>query len=116
VPAVRSIDPRARATLLRELEAFASRLGAELDVGAVYLFGSLARGDQHEGSDIDLLVIGRFPGRAFEAIGEVMRRTDLPVEPVVVSPETLERRLRDGHPFFTRVMEEGVRLYPVGVG
>jgi uncharacterized protein len=113
VPTVRSIDPRARATLLRELEAFAARLGAELGVEAVYVFGSLARGDQHEGSDIDLLVIGRFPGRAFEAIGEVMRRTDLPIEPLILSRETLERRLQDSHPFFVRAMEEGIRLYPV---
>jgi uncharacterized protein len=113
VPTVRSIDPRARATLLRELEIFAARLGAELGVEAVYLFGSLARGDQHEGSDIDLLVIGRFPERAFQAIGEIIRRTELPVEPLVLSPETLDRRLQDRHPFFMHVMEEGIRLYPV---
>jgi predicted nucleotidyltransferase len=109
---VRSIDPRARERYLRELSALAARLAAELGALEVYLFGSLARGDQHEGSDIDLLVVGRFPGRALDWIGEVMKRSDLPVEPVVVRPETLARRLAEGHPLFTRAMREGIRLYP----
>jgi predicted nucleotidyltransferase len=112
VPAVRSIDPRARDALLHELSAFAARLGAELGVEAVYLFGSLARGEQHEGSDIDLLVVARFPGRALDWVGEVLRRTDLPVEPLVVRPQTLTRRLREGHPLLVRAMREGIRLYP----
>jgi predicted nucleotidyltransferase len=112
MPAVRSIDPRAREAILRELGTFAVRLAAELDVEAVYLFGSLARGDQHEGSDIDLLVVARYPGRALELVGEIIRRTELPVEPLVVRPETLARRLQDGHPLFVRALRDGVRLYP----
>jgi predicted nucleotidyltransferase len=74
------------------------------------VFGSFARGAEHEGSDIDLLVVGDVPGRAPDRIGEVLRRTDLPVEPVVVRRETLERRLRDGAPLFVRAMAEAVRL------
>lgn len=113
MPAVRSIDPRAREAILRELGTFAVRLAAELDVEAVYLFGSLARGDQHEGSDIDLLVVARYPGRALELVGEIIRRTELPIEPLVVRPETLTRRLQDEHPLFVRALRDGVRLYPV---
>jgi predicted nucleotidyltransferase len=85
-------------------------------VDAVYLFGSLARGDQHEGSDIDLLVVARYPGRAIEWVGEILRRTELPVEPLVVRPEALRRRLEDGHPLFVRAVREGIRLYPVLTG
>lgn len=109
---VRSIDPRAREGYLRELTALADRLAAELGALEVYLFGSLARGDQHEGSDIDLLVVGRFPGRALHWIGQVMERSTLPVEPLVVRPETLARRLAEGHPLYTRAMREAIRLYP----
>ena len=116
MPAVRSIDPRAREALLRELTALAARLGAELGVEAVYVFGSLARGDQHEGSDIDLLVVGRYRGRALDWIGEILRRSELPIEPLVVRPETLTRRLQDGHPLFVRAMREGLRLYPASAG
>lgn len=110
MPAVRSLDPGARQALLRELSALATRLVADLGVEAVYLFGSLARAEQHEGSDIDLLVVARYPNRSLDLVGEVLRRTELPVEPLVVRPETLERRLREGHPFFARIMAEAVRL------
>ena len=110
MPAIRSLDPGARQALLRELSTLAARLVADLGVEAVYLFGSLARAEQHEGSDIDLLVVARYPKRSLDLVGEVLRRTELPVEPLVVRPETLERRLREGHPLFARIMAEAVRL------
>jgi predicted nucleotidyltransferase len=105
-----SLDLGARESILRELKALALRLRVELAVEAVYLFGSFARGSEHEGSDLDLLVVGEFTGRSLDFIGEVTSRTDLPVEPLVVRPATLARRLRDGHPLFTRVMADAVRL------
>ena len=110
MPTVRSLDPGAREALLHELSTLAARLVADLGVEAVYLFGSLARAEQHEGSDIDLLVVARYPNRSLDMVGEVLRRTELPVEPLVVRPETLERRLREGHPLFARIMAEAIRL------
>lgn len=108
--AVCSIDPGAREELLRELRAFAARLRTELPVEAIYLFGSLARDQAHEGSDIDLLVVANFSGRALDFLAEVTARTDLPVEPVIVRPATLARRLAEGHPLFVRAMADAVRL------
>jgi hypothetical protein len=108
--AVRSLDPGSREAILRELKELAAGLRRDFPVEAVYLFGSFARGEEHEGSDIDLLVVGELPGRAFERVGEILRRTDLPVEPIVVRTETLERRCREGHPLFVGAMAERVRL------
>jgi hypothetical protein len=54
--------------------ALADRLRRELPVEAVYVFGSFARGAEHEGSDIDLLVVGDLPGRAPDRIDEVLGR------------------------------------------
>jgi predicted nucleotidyltransferase len=111
MPAVCSIDPRSREALLRDLGAFAARLREELPVDAVYLFGSLARGDQHEGSDIDLLVVMKqMEGRSLDWIGAILRRTELPIEPLVLRSETLDRRLRERHPLFVRAMREAIRL------
>lgn len=110
MPAIRSLDPGAREALLHELRALAARLVADLGAEAVYLFGSLARGEQHEGSDIDLLVVADYPKRSLEVIGEILHRTELPVEPLVVRPRVLERHRRDGHPLFDRVMAKAVRL------
>ena len=77
---------------------------------AVYVFGSFARGEEHEWSDIDLLVVGDLPGRVFDRVGAVTARTALPVEPIVVTREVLERRLAAGHPFFTAIWKEARRL------
>ena len=108
--AVCSLDPAARESTLRELKALAARLCRDLEVEAVYVFGSFARGDEHEGSDIDLLVVGNLPGRAFDQIGEILRRTELPVEPIVVSRATFEKRRAAGHPLFSRIAAEAIQL------
>ena len=110
MPAVCSLDPGAREHTLRELNRLAAGLRRDFAVTSVHLFGSFARGAEHEGSDIDLLVVGDLPGRVFEQVGEVLRRTELPVEPIVVTPTTFERRCRDGHPLFRVICDEGLRL------
>ena len=110
MPAVCSLDPGERQQILRQLNRLAAGLRRDFAVASVYLFGSFARGAEHEGSDIDLLVVGDLPGRVFEQVGEVLRRTNLPVEPIVVRAATFERRRREGHPLFRRIADEGLRL------
>ena len=90
-------------TLADELRA---RLGATL----VLLFGSLARGDIHEGSDIDLIVVGDFSGRFHERPGEILEMTDLPVEPLCYTQDEFARLLSDENPFILSALEEGVAI------
>jgi hypothetical protein len=40
----------------------------------------------------------------------LLDRTGIPVEPIVVRAETFERRRREGHPLFTAIAAEGIRL------
>lgn len=108
--AVCSLDPGARHSILGELRRLAAGLQRDFAVEAVYVFGSFARRTEHEGSDIDLLVVGELPGRTFDRVGEVLRRTALPVEPIVVTPQTLARRRREQHPLFERIAADGLRL------
>lgn len=108
--AVCSLDPRARERNLDELRRLAGGLRHDFAVESVYVFGSFARGAEHEGSDIDLLVVGELPGRVFDRVGEVLRRTTLPVEPIVVTPAAFERRRRERHPLFEAIAGEGLRL------
>jgi len=108
--AVCSIDPRAREAILGELRALAANLRRDFPIAAVYVFGSFARGEEHEGSDIDVCVVGTLPGRIFDQIGEILKRTELPIEPLVLRPETFERRRREGHPLVTAIASEGMRL------
>jgi len=83
---LRRIDIGRSKDILDELKAFAKRLTKELPVREVYLYGSFARGEIHEGSDIDLIVVGDFTERLFERIGKILDLTDLPVEPLAYTP------------------------------
>lgn len=47
----------ARRALLSEARAYAAALDPGLDVRAVVVFGSVARGDFNAGSDIDVLIV-----------------------------------------------------------
>lgn len=81
-----------------------SRFGASV----VLLFGSLATGGIHEGSDIDLIVVGEFAGRFHERPGAVLEMTDLPVEPLCYTPAEFAEMLAARNPFILAALEEGV--------
>jgi len=85
-------------------------LKERLPVSKVYLFGSFARGKVHEGSDIDLLVVGDFHERLFSRIERVLELTDLPIEPLVYTPAEFEELVRTANPFVLRVLQEGKEL------
>jgi hypothetical protein len=105
-----SIDPRSRDAVLRQLKELAAVLKHDFNVDAVYVFGSFARAEEHEGSDIDLLVVGDLPGRAPDRVGHVLSRTDLPVEPIILRPASFQRWHETEHPFYSRIIREAVRV------
>lgn len=94
----------------RGLETLVANLKARFRISRVILFGSFARDDVHERSDIDLVVVGELPGRLFERIGVVLGMTKLPIEPWVYTNEEWEQMLEDGNSFAEEVLETGVEL------
>jgi len=90
--------PVDRTHVLAELRRyFAGRTG---DVDAVYLFGSLARGDAHLGSDIDVGVLFRtapaatLAGQPFDMGDELERLLGAPVDVVVLNTAPPDLRIR----------------------
>jgi len=79
----------------------------------VVLFGSYAYGQPDEGSDVDLLVIMAFSGKAPRHAAAIMAhlRPAFPVDILVRDPETLRQRLNLGDPFLHEVMDRGKVLY-----
>ena len=82
----------------------------------VILFGSVARGDYHGASDIDLVVVretsANFPQRIVEALGACEEADPpLPVEVLVYTPGEFDRMRAEGHPLLRRVLAEGRVLY-----
>ncbi|MDW8120392.1 MAG: nucleotidyltransferase domain-containing protein [Chloroflexota bacterium] len=95
----------------QRLEAFVRLLKATYPVQKVILFGSFARGEVHEGSDIDLVIIGDFGERFPYRADAILRLAgDLPIEPLVYTPQEWEQMLREGNPFAEEVLRTGKEL------
>ena len=81
----------------------------------VILFGSHARGEVGEHSDVDLLVVLRNDAGQSQR-GNPIRRTIaerfvLPVDVIIRSPEALATQRNDLHSFIYKVLKEGEVLY-----
>ncbi len=70
----------------------------------------LARGDFHEGSDVDLIVVGDFPERHHKRAAAILDLTDLPIEPLCYTGEEFAGMVRSGNPFISRALAEGIRV------
>jgi len=105
--------------LLRDLDELRRRLAPHVArARKVVAFGSVARGDADEWSDLDLLIVADTPRPFFQrfedfaGIYDVWKRLDL----VIYTPEELERMMAEDNPFVTRALEEGVVLYEAAEG
>jgi predicted nucleotidyltransferase len=83
-------------------------------VKAAFVYGSMARGDERAGSDVDLMVIGDARlgevVRALAPAHEVLRRE---INPNVYRTAEFSEKLADSEPFLRRVMEDA-KIYLVG--
>jgi predicted nucleotidyltransferase len=88
---------------------FARELKEKLPVEEIYLFGSFAREEVHEGSDIDLILIGDFEGKMPKRIDKILQLTDLPVEPLCYTKEEFER-LKTTSSFIRKILKTARKL------
>jgi len=79
----------------------------------IYLFGSYARGEADEDSDVDVVVIKDTPLPFFERLREVSAclDPDWPVDLLVYTPAEFERMCREGNAFAELISEEGVLVH-----
>jgi predicted nucleotidyltransferase len=99
-----------REEILEALKNFVKELRERLPLQEVYLYGSFATGKIHEGSDIDLVIVGDFKERFVERIGKILEMTDLPIEPLVYTPEEFQAMQEGKNPFIMEVLRQGKRL------
>jgi len=93
------------------LNSLVERLKEKFVIKKVYLYGSMARDEMHEGSDIDLVIVGDFVGKMFDRIEKVLQCTDLPVEPLVYTEEQFDRMKRE-NTFLKEALASAIVLYP----
>ena len=110
MPKLVRVNLEQREDLFEKLKAFAAELKAKHGAKEVILFGSWARGEVHEGSDMDLVIVGEFRERFPYRIGRILDLTDLPIEPLVYTPEEFEAMKQDENPFILEVLRTGKTL------
>ena len=79
----------------------------------VILFGSYAYGTATEDSDVDLLVVLPFEGKAAHKALEIIRKVKprIPLDLLVRTPEQVRERIANNDWFMREVFEKGRRLY-----
>lgn len=98
-------------------EELRDRLVAELghELEAIIVYGSVARGEADEDSDIDMLIISRNKQATYELAANIRFETDLKYETlttlIVYTPEQFESSLARGEPLLQEIMREGKALY-----
>ena len=84
------------------------------DPERIYLFGSWARGEEDELSDVDLVLIKRTRASFFNRIRAVQKLlpADLgAVDALVYTPSEFDRMREQGNAFIETLLEEGRLIY-----
>jgi predicted nucleotidyltransferase len=78
----------------------------------IILFRSFSRGDYHENSDTDLIIMGDFSRRFFDRIGIILDLvpSDLYIEPLVYTKEEFNKMSENGNPFILTEISDGLNL------
>ncbi|MBI4332309.1 MAG: nucleotidyltransferase domain-containing protein [Chloroflexi bacterium] len=79
----------------------------------IILFGSFARGDFHQGSDLDLMIIKNTGTRFVDRIEDVLKfwPGGIPLEPLVYTEKELSAMLARGNGFVGSALQEGKVVY-----
>ena len=96
------------------IKAIAERLREHYGAKEVIFFGSYARGEATEESDIDLLIISETKERFFDRQATVRRllrdlKRGTPVSPIVLTSDAIENRKKKGDHFIREIIETGIR-------
>ena len=97
----------------KTINSLVRKIVKKIPVRKIILFGSCARGDWHEGSDIDLIVVGDFREDFFSRINNILTLcdSDIPLEVLAYTPKEFEDMIKCRNYFIKQVLSEGKVLY-----
>lgn len=98
---------------MKTVDAVLSDIGRKYNPEKIYVFGSYARGDVYEGSDLDLVIIKDTNKRFQDRISDVLELNDyeIAVEPLVYTPKEFEEMRERGNALIHTVLKEGKLVY-----
>ena len=83
-------------------------------IHAAFVYGSVARGDERAGSDLDLMIIGEAKfADVVQALSHAQEELRREINPNVYPPRELGRKLAAGEPFLKRVLADK-KLFVIG--
>jgi hypothetical protein len=73
-----------------------------------FIYGSIAKGTDHAGSDIDVMIIGTLLSNAqlLDALMPASEQLDRAINPTLYSPAEFAQRVNAGQSFISRVLEQ----------
>ena len=104
-----------RPEIWKTVNEMSLRLKKEYKAEKVILYGSYARGEETEESDIDLLIIAPTNEKFFKRMATIKKilrdlRFGLVVSPIVLTREEIKKRVEIGDQFIQSILEEGVEI------
>jgi uncharacterized protein len=100
-----------------QIEMVAARLAEAAGAERVILFGSHARGEAQDTSDVDLMIVAKSDLPRFKrsrALYSLLCPYPFPMDMVVYTPEELERGRQSPLSFVSTVLQEGKTVYVRG--
>ena len=113
MPIPRLIRDRVRAEIEQELDRWVARIVSEMRPDRIILFGSAARGEAGEDSDIDIVVIAESEASFFDRIGQALDLYEgkREVQALVYTPAEWGQMLAENRDFALTVVADGQVLY-----
>ncbi|MDK6027885.1 nucleotidyltransferase domain-containing protein [Ignisphaera sp. 4213-co] len=101
-----------REKLLEKAQRFAECVLQKLSNSTIVVFGSVARGDFNEWSDVDVLIVTRDdvptrPVDRLDVVYECMKRNPI-VEPVIITYNEFMKLLTKNNPLVIEALEKGI--------
>lgn len=97
-----------------DIRHVAAQLAEAANAERVILFGSYARGEATDESDVDLMIIAENELPRFKrtrTLYGLMKPHPFAMDLVVYTPSEIEKGRRSSHSFVSRVLEDGKTVY-----
>ncbi|MEM2554560.1 MAG: nucleotidyltransferase domain-containing protein [Nitrososphaerota archaeon] len=107
------VDLKGIQKIFEGIENYKKIVIKEINPKKIILFGSFARGDINEGSDVDLIVIADWKEDFLERIKILLElnKFKIPLEPLGYTEEEFEKLIKEGNSFILKVLNEGKIIY-----
>ena len=77
------------------------------DIDQAFIYGSFAKGEEREDSDIDLLIIGEVnEDKLIEEIGKLERKLQREINYAIYEKEDFKKKKKEGNPFILDISKE----------